>query len=44
MVLIVLLVTKNTIQKQFNVSEGEETDGISSRIWENNIKIDLQVI
>jgi len=50
MVLTVLLVTKDTIQKQFNISEGEGTDGtdgtdgISSRRWENNIKVDLQVI
>jgi len=44
MVLTVLLVTKYTIQKQFHVSEGEGTDGISSRRWENNIKVDLQVI
>jgi hypothetical protein len=44
MVLSALLVTKDTFQKQFNVSEGEGTDGISSRRWENNIKVDLKVI
>ena len=42
MVLIVLLVTKDTFQKQFNVSERERTDGIPSRRWENNIKVDLK--
>jgi hypothetical protein len=44
MVLNVLLVTKDTFQKQFNVSEGERSDEISSRRWENNIKVDLHVI
>jgi hypothetical protein len=43
MVLNVLLVTKDAFQKQF-VSEGEGSDGISSRRWENNIKVDLHVI
>jgi len=43
-VLVVLLVTKDTFQKEFNVSEGERTDGIPSRRWENNIKVHLQII